>query len=64
MGAYEDRLARAEYVCMLIRQAVERGHGEEALRLADKYRVPNIERGGLGVELSNDPALKKIPKAR
>ncbi|MBP9757985.1 MAG: hypothetical protein KBD06_05275 [Candidatus Pacebacteria bacterium] len=40
----------------LIRNAVAAGQGEEAKRLADKFRVPNAIRLDLGVELSSDPS--------
>ena len=50
------------YVWQLIRKAVAAGHGAEAKRLADKYKVPNAVRMGLGVELSSDP--KKAPKLK
>ena len=51
-----EKVANAMHVHQLIRDAVKRGHGEEALRLANKYKVPNLIRNGLGVELSSNPS--------
>ena len=48
------------YVWQLIRKAVAAGHGE-AKRLADKYKVPNAVRMGLGV---NFLRTKKAPKLK
>ncbi len=46
----------------LVQTAVARGHGAEAERLADKYRMPNLLRIGFGVPMSTDsrkaPPLK------
>ncbi len=55
MSSHEKGMQTA-YVWQLIRNAVAAGHGEEAKRLADKHKVPNAIRMGLGVELSSNPS--------
>ena len=57
-----DQVAKTLQIHEMIRKAVKEGYGEEALRLANKHRVPNEFRIDLGVETSNDP--KKAPKLR
>jgi hypothetical protein len=56
----DAKAAQTAHNLQLIRNAVAAGQGEEAKRLADKYKVPNAIRLDLGVELSNDPS--KAPK--
>ncbi len=42
-------------VHQMIREAIERGQHKVALRLANKYSIPNAIRRNLGVELSSNP---------
>jgi hypothetical protein len=59
MGKFEDKAARTLANHRLVREAVERGNGAEAKRLADAFRIPNALRLDLGVEMSTDPSLNK-----
>lgn len=64
MSNFEGKAARAVQAHQLVRNAVAQGHGEEAKRLADKHRIPSALRFDLGVELSDDPELKKVPQVK
>jgi hypothetical protein len=59
MGTFEDRAVKSSQEMEQVRQAVERGQGAEAKRLADKFKIPNALRLDLGVELSSDSTLNK-----
>ena len=59
MQSSDEKAAQAALNVQLVRAAVTRGDGREAKRLADQFRIPNIMRMELGVELSDDPKLKK-----
>lgn len=60
MGQFEDFAGEREQARMLIREMVATGNGAEALRLANKYNIPNIERIDLGVK--SDPAHDQEPQ--